>query len=121
MASVKVLGINKLRADMEMLAPRISDNMYTVLQFYAPRLQAYASARAPWTDRTGNARQLLWADVVRRGNNKLSLRLGHGVYYGRYLEHGRNERGRRPILLPAMKYIYPQIQKSIARTIPGLS
>lgn len=51
----------------------------------ALQLQSDAQQNAPWTDRTGHARQRLKGDAL-TVQNGYKLRLAHGVWYGVYLE-----------------------------------
>lgn len=55
-----------------------------------PRAERYMKATAPWTDRTGNARQGLHASVQRQRLKLYALVLAHTVEYGVWLEvtHG---------------------------------
>jgi hypothetical protein len=53
----------------------------------ATEMEEYARENAPWTDRTGNARDLLRAQVVHNEALQSSTAfLGHGVEYGVWLE-----------------------------------
>ena len=64
---------------------------YALLQNWAGQLEGYAKTHAPWTDRTGHARQSLHGGVESAGD-ELVLYLSHGVEYGKWLEtaHGGN-------------------------------
>ena len=57
----------------------------TLAKAFEPRLEGTAKAGAPWTDRTGNARQSLFStsEVLK---DRVILYLSHGVEYGKYLE-----------------------------------
>jgi len=65
--------------------------LYALLQNWAGQLEGYAKTHAPWTDRTGHARQSLHGGVE-SSDDKLVLYLSHGVEYGIWLEiaHGGN-------------------------------
>ena len=65
--------------------------LYALLQNWAGQLEGYAKTYAPWTDRTGHARQSLHGGVESSGG-ELVLYLSHGVEYGIWLElaHGGN-------------------------------
>ena len=64
---------------------------YALLQNWAGQLEGYAKENAPWTDRTGHARQGLHGGVD-VDDTKFVLYLSHGVEYGIWLEiaHGGN-------------------------------
>lgn len=65
---------------------------YALLLDWAGQLEGYAKENAPWTDRTGHARQGIHGGVDSDGN-KFILYLSHGVEYGRYLEEGTGKYG----------------------------
>lgn len=54
-------------------------------------LQNHARNNAPWTDRTGHARQRLRGDVLTVANG-YKIRLAHGVDYGMWLELAHEKR-----------------------------
>lgn len=58
---------------------------------WAGAMEGYAKSHAPWTDRTGHARQSLHGDVD-TDDDRFVLYLSHGVEYGIWLElaHGGN-------------------------------
>ncbi|ADQ06506.1 conserved hypothetical protein [Caldicellulosiruptor hydrothermalis 108] len=60
--------------------------LYALLLDWAGNLEAYAKENAPWTDRTGNARQGLHGGVDINGKDSYTLYLSHGVEYGIWLE-----------------------------------
>lgn len=61
--------------------------LYALLLEWAGNLESYAKLNAPWTDRTGHARQSLHGGVdVRDGQHVLYL--SHGMEYGIWLEKG---------------------------------
>lgn len=59
-----------------------------LLQNWAGTMEGYAKSHAPWTDRTGHARQSLHAGVDVRDDQQV-LFLSHGVEYGIWLELAR--------------------------------
>lgn len=58
---------------------------------WAGTMEGYAKSHAPWTDRTGHARQSLHGGVDVQGDQQV-LYLSHGANYGIWLEiaHGGN-------------------------------
>jgi hypothetical protein len=88
-----------------------------VLQKYAPQIEAWMKATAPWTDRTGNARQALRADIERLTNDTLSIVLIHGMDYGKQLELRRQ--GRYAIIQPALDTWSPRVFAEVRRVIGG--
>lgn len=73
---------------------------------YAPRIEAWMKENAVWVDRTGNARQTLWAEVF-DFSDVVVLAFGHGVNYGQFLEWANQ--GRYAIITPALDYFAPKI------------
>ncbi len=57
----------------------------------ALKLQNYAKQNAPWTDRTGQARQRL-TSYVSAVSNGYKIALSHGVAYGIWLELAHEKR-----------------------------
>lgn len=73
---------------------------------YAPRIEAWMKQNALWTDRTGNARQTLWAEAF-DFIDVIVLAFGHGASYGTFLELANQ--GRYAIITPALDYFGPKI------------
>lgn len=65
---------------------RKKTGLFALLSNFGGTMEAYAKTNAPWTDRTGNARQGLHGGVELRAENELVLFLSHGVEYGIWLE-----------------------------------
>lgn len=78
-----------------------------LLRSYQPRIEAWMKENASWTDRTANARQSLYADVQRLGQDTFDLIMDHGMDYGRFLEF--SNAGRYAIIAPAVDVFAPQI------------
>lgn len=73
---------------------------------FEPRLKAYAKANAPWTDRTGNARQTLFS-VTDVEKERVTLYLSHRVDYGKWLE--LCNAGRYAIVMKTLEAHYPMV------------
>lgn len=67
-------------------AMQLQEALTQLALLYAPQIQAWMHANAPWQDRTGNARAALFAEVQTLING-IVLAIGHGVDYGTYLEY----------------------------------
>lgn len=80
----------------------------------------FAKINAPWTDRTGNARGGLHADVNfgPEHNFFAELILAHSVYYGIFLEVRFS--GKFAILMPTINYIGAQMLERIGNSIARL-
>lgn len=85
----------------------------TLLQRYAPDIEAWMKTNASWTDRTGNARQTLNTEVEEVLNEAVTIYLAHGVDYGKYLELSNG--GRYAIIGPALDYFAPKIWADVQR------
>ena len=72
----------------------------------ASEVEAYAKANAPWSDRTGAARQGLTADVYEEFG-EIVLELSHSVEYGVWLELIQN--GNFAIIMPTLETLGPKI------------
>lgn len=77
-----------------------------IAQRWAPEIETWMKTHAPWTDRTGNARQNLHTEVMDL-TSEIALLLAHGVEYGTYLElaHG----GKYEIIGPALDEFTPRV------------
>ena len=71
-----------------------------IAQRNAPLIQNWMKANAPWTDRTGNARQTLYTELQGLLTDMVAIILAHGVEYGIYLE--MSNAGRYAIVGPAL-------------------
>ena len=78
-----------------------------LLLHFAGVTEAYAKQHAPWTDRTSNARQSLFAVVDDLAGDVLALYLSHGMKYGKWLELANQ--GRYAIIMPTLEAHYPDI------------
>lgn len=101
-------------AVMESRVP-IAIHMYA--ETAAQKLQGSARQHAPWTDRTGHARQRLTCTVegVEKG---YQLVLAHGVDYGKWLELAHEKRF--ATIEPSIKREGPSILKGFERLLERL-
>jgi hypothetical protein len=91
---------------------RINAALLALAQSYAARIEAWMKQNASWTDRTGNARQGLRAEVEEMVN-QIAINMMHGVPYGVWLEI-RNQ-GVYAILLPALDKFAAELWDDIER------
>lgn len=80
----------------------------------AEAMEQYAKANAPWTDRTGDAREYLSATVEETGPIG-TIVLSHGVPYGIWLEVANG--GRFAIIAPTIDVFGPQVMRSLQNMI----
>ena len=89
---------------------KIKTVVYQILQSYEPQIANWMKDNAGWTDRTGNARQALWAEA-QAFIKGAAIKFGHGVPYGKYLEVIGS--GQYAIIAPALDYFAPKIWADI--------
>lgn len=93
--------------NMQRYERRVYEAIRYVADYFAPVLENYAKANAPWVDRTGNARASLHAFKRELSEAVVELYLAHGMDYGIHLE--RRFQGRYAIILPTLQAHYPQV------------
>jgi len=107
---------------------KVKAAVVAVAQFIGARMENYAKANAPWTDRTANARQGLFYAVDAEGGGEVSgsanlggqeseaisaakdvvaLYLSHSMTYGRFLE--LSNAGRYRVIMPTMEAHYNEL------------
>jgi len=88
-----------------------------LVQNKAQEVEGYMKDHAPWTDRTGNARNGLMATtfVEQRGNTtRVMLHMGHSVEYGVHLEEAHASRW--AIAKPTAE----RARNDLVREVPGV-
>jgi hypothetical protein len=92
----------------------IHRGVFVIAQRWAPEIANYMKANAPWTDRTGNARQALYT-AVEVVNSMVELIMSHGVEYGIFLE--LKNAGHFAIVNPALDYFAPKIWQDVRELV----
>lgn len=91
-------------------AERLLSAVFDLAQYFAARIEAYAKQHAPWTDRTGNARQGLTGRAFRTATAVTILLFGAASYQiWLELAHG----GHWGIILKALEANYSPYMKAI--------
>ena len=96
---------------------RLGNAVGQTVDYFSPRVEAYARQNAPWTDRTGNARSGL-ATTTEHGPASHSIVLAHSVPYGIWLEvrfEGRNQ-----IIIPTIKAMGAQLMATLRSVMSRL-
>jgi len=93
----------------------IHEGVRAVAQRWAPEIETWMKQHAPWTDRTGNARQTLYTEVEDVANLMVNLILSHGVYYGIFLE--LKNAGKSAVVNPALGHFAPKIWADVKRML----
>lgn len=84
---------------------------------YAGIAESEAKANAPWTDRTGNARNGIGSAVYEEGD-QIVLALYHQVPYGIYLEVKSS--GKYAVIMPTINDIGPRLMKTLNQIMGAL-
>ncbi len=90
-------GSEKVNKNIEAYVDRLIAASLALGQDWAGTLEAEMKKKAPWQDRTSNARQSLYGRAE-MGKDQITIRLGHSVEYGVFLELARD--GKYAILKP---------------------
>ena len=85
------LDISDIESKLETMGTRADAAVRVFAEQGATKLRSYAQSNAPWTDRTGSARQRLNAYVSATANG-YRITLAHGVEYGIWLELAHEKR-----------------------------
>lgn len=94
--------------------------LYGVCKYWDGPVERHMKHRAPWTDRTTNARNGLTA-TAQKSTSRLSLSkfaivLSHSVDYGIYLEDEKYQSAR-PIILPTIKIYAPKVMATLTKIL----
>ena len=99
-----------------LLAAQLEADLLALMNRYQPTVENYMKQQAPWTDRTGNARQGMYARVHHTPKVSIRMDLDHSMWYGKYL--GYHHAGRFAIVLPTRDYYAPRMIADAKRLIP---
>lgn len=78
--------------------------------YNAAEIENQEKRNAPWTDRTGNARNTIYAFSERDGDN-IEIFTGIGIEYGKYLEVSNQKKF--AIIKPTVDEFLPKIKRDI--------
>lgn len=115
-------GDERVKQNMRRYGEEVKRAEREVALFFAGKIEQDARENAPWTDRTGNARQSLRAyvnddvpptypDPQDLARDVVALYLSHGMDYGVYLE--ARWQGRYAVIMPTLQRYYPEIKKML--------
>lgn len=97
---------NDLPAKLASLQPRLEAAVFATMSFYTTRVEGHAKLNAPWSDQTGNARNLLSAEAYRSPGTS-GIVLYHQMPYGIWLEVRWS--GRYAIIIPTIERFGPEV------------
>jgi hypothetical protein len=86
------------------------------LDYWAPQIETDAKEKAPWTDRSSNARSGLFT-WVETGKGVGRLYLSHRMFYGIFLE--RRWAGRYAIIMPTLQAFEGRVMSFFQRVFRG--
>ena len=111
------MNLNNLEKGLISYASKLSKGLGMYSETTALQLEGYAKQKAPWTDRTGKARERLKASVKKESDFKYEITLAHGVDYGVWLELANEKKY--AIISPTLKYYGPLIMKGLKLLVGG--
>lgn len=91
------------------LDDKIRRALFGVCKYWDGKVESHMKHRAPWTDRTTNARNGLAARAAKIGKDIFAIILSHAVDYGIYLERGTRHMRARPIINPSIELYAPRV------------
>jgi HK97 gp10 family phage protein len=107
------LGIKKMDVKLNRAA-------FGVCKYWDSRIEAHMKHKAPWKDRTTNARNGLFAVATKFSGRVFGIILAHSVTYGIYLERGTRYMRARPIIIPTLETYAPKVIKTFHKILNKL-
>lgn len=105
-------SVDNVSRNMREYGRRVLWARMRVAQYWTAVFETEAKQNAPWTDRTGNARQSLHSYVEELTNNAVAIYLSHGVDYGIYLETMSS--GRYGVIMDVLERHYQEVMDMVA-------
>lgn len=118
-AEFELTGVDEMVRRMREFERKATHAIHQVATYWKAVFESYAKDHAAWTDRTGNARQALFATVEPKrvaqslAQDTVTLYLSHGMEYGIYLE--TRWRGRYAIIWPTIQAHMSEINRMLRR------
>lgn len=91
-----------LTPGLKEFTPKVDSMISKSVDYFDMRTEAYARSNAPWTDRTGNARNGLRTEPFHEPMKRHGIVLSHSVPYGIWLEV--RWEGRYAIIVPTITH-----------------
>jgi hypothetical protein len=104
---MKLEGVDQVKNNLNRFVDRSLKETANVLGKAITECENTAKRQAPWTDRTGNARNSITGSGPVTEANNVKTALSIGVFYGKYLELCRG--GRYRIVWPTLEWIRPRV------------
>lgn len=81
-----VYDVDRFVRDCHIYRSKFETAVVTLAEIAATKMEAYAKANRPWTDRTGNARQNLKGSAAWVTKDQVMIVVAHHMDYGFWLE-----------------------------------
>ena len=104
----------------KVMEAKLNKAMFATVKYWAGPIEAHMKHNAPWTDRTTNARNGLFAKASRLAKSLFAITLGHSVDYGVYLEEGTKNMRARPIIVPTILEFGPKVIATLHKILDRL-
>lgn len=95
-------------------------NALALVEKYRAEIESAMKRNAAWTDRTGNLRQTLYADIDLTTPDTITLYFDYGLYYGIYLEFRADLAGRFAIVNPTFDFYAPKFLDEVTNLLNNL-
>lgn len=115
MAESGIIWKGDLPKNLQKVDGVVRSAMVIAAQTSAPRIESWMKTNAPWTDRTGNARNGLRAEARAVNQDAQSIVLFGSVPYQVWLEVRWS--GRYAIIGPAIEYWGPQVMSTVSKLV----
>lgn len=102
-----------LSRNIERLPEQVDGYIHAVMEYQATKALAHMKTTAPWTDRTGNARNGLGSAVEWEPRKSHAIRLFHRMWYGIFLE--TRWAGKYAIILPTIQKFAPDTMRLLEK------
>ncbi len=110
---LKIAGLAELKINHEVFSQRIQASAKDVMEYMMTYCEGKAKHNAPWTDRTGNARNSITGTILEDDlkNGRVVGALYIGMDYGLYLE--LSNQGKYAIIGPTLIQERPMLLRTI--------
>lgn len=98
---------------------KIKRALFGICLYWEAGIETHMRTAAPWTDRTGNARNGLFAEAVEEDDGVFWIIMRHTMHYGFWLEV-KND-GRYAIVKPTIIEYGPKVMAMSERLLDRLS
>lgn len=112
------LDMTSLLTNVQQFDKRLDRGVAGVMEYWDSRMESHMKTKAPWTDRTGNARNGLRAQAGHNPGVSHWIDLWHSVPYGIWLEV--RWAGRYAIVIPTITEYAPKVMNMLNKLFTRL-